>query len=116
MPISSDRTESLAIVTAGEVPETLSADLQIKDASDLLTEITRFTAINTELYEALDRLLRHVDRETCTHEDRYRGGMIWEICRACGAKWADDDGGFKPHVDRAEVKTARALLKARGDK
>lgn len=29
----------------------------------------------------------------CCHENTYRGGVLWEICEECGAKWADDQGG-----------------------
>lgn len=57
-------------------------------------------------------LLDHVDRETCTHENLKRGGSIWTICEDCGRKWADDEGGFKPHVDAPAVRAARNYLKA----
>lgn len=63
-----------------------------------------------ELEAGLLSLLRHVDNETCTHEDTYRGGLIWTICSACGCKWADDRGGFVPHCDAPAVSGARALL------
>lgn len=63
-----------------------------------------------ELEAGLLSLLRHVDNETCTHEDTYRGGLIWTICSACGCKWADDRGGFVPHCDAPAVSSARALL------
>jgi hypothetical protein len=59
---------------------------------------------------ALEGLLRHVDRETCTHESTHRGGAIWTICDDCGRKWADDRGGFKPYEDPPAVAFARALL------
>jgi len=38
-------------------------------------------------------LLTYAERNLCMHEDTYRGGAIWEICRECGQKWADDRGG-----------------------
>lgn len=55
-------------------------------------------------------LLSEIDRNTCLHEDTYRGGVIWTICRDCGAQWADDEGGFRPHVDKPEVVAAREYL------
>ena len=42
-------------------------------------------------------LIQHIELETCLHEDTYRGGTIWTICKDCGMKWADDEGGFVPH-------------------
>lgn len=68
-------------------------------------------AIKQELLEALQGLLDHVDRETCTHEDLYRGGCIWTICRDCDRKWADDEGGFVEHQDAQEVAAARAAIR-----
>lgn len=38
-------------------------------------------------------VLEYAERQTCTHEETYRGGAIWEICYICGKKWADDEGG-----------------------
>ncbi len=62
--------------------------------------------------EALRDLLDHVDRNTCAHEDTYRGGSIWTICDSCGQKWADDRGGVIPYSDPEPVAKARAALKA----
>lgn len=64
------------------------------------------------LREALANLVSHIERETCQHDETYRGGAIWEICRDCGAKWADDEGG-RPEFKWPEcVKTARTMLAA----
>ena len=60
--------------------------------------------------KALEDLLRHVDAETCTHEETHRGGAIWTICDSCGRQWADDRGGFKPHEDAPAVAAARLIL------
>jgi len=68
-----------------------------------------------EWRKVLSALLDHVDLETCTHEETYRGGAIWTICDNCGRKWADDRGGFKPHEDAPAVAAARALLDAAPD-
>ena len=54
-------------------------------------------------------LLDLVDRETCTHEETYRGGAIWTICSNCDRRWADDRGGFVPYEDPPEVVAARAV-------
>lgn len=55
-------------------------------------------------------LLRHYDQNTCQHEETTRGGAIWTICRSCGRKWADDEGGFKPYEEPSEIMVARHLL------
>lgn len=62
------------------------------------------------LAEAAQDLLDEHDRNTCTHENTKRGGVIWTICEDCGMKWADDEGGFQPHQDSPKVARARVLL------
>lgn len=60
--------------------------------------------------ELLEDLVVHIEDNTCTHENTYRGGAIWEICDDCGDKWADDRGG-KPAFKWPDcVEKARALL------
>ena len=54
--------------------------------------------------EILRAVTDHAARNTCLHEETYRGGVIWEICSQCGAKWADDEGG-KPE-DAHEIPKA----------
>lgn len=56
------------------------------------------------------RLLAHVEQQTCTHEETHRAGVIWEICDACGAKWADDEGGKPAFRWPAVVEQACARL------
>lgn len=63
-----------------------------------------------ELRDALTNLLNEYDRNTCVHEETHRAGFIWTICDSCGRKWADDRGGFKPHVEHRAVAKARTLL------
>jgi len=63
-----------------------------------------------EVVNALKGLLRHVDINTCLHEETKRGGTIWTICCQCERMWADDEGGFVPRVDAPEVATARRVL------
>ena len=58
-------------------------------------------------------LVEHIERNTCTHEETHRGGAIWEICDACGAKWADDEGGRPEFKWPAVVEKARAILALR---
>jgi ribosomal protein L37AE/L43A len=61
--------------------------------------------------EALIRqMLDHIERNTCTHEETHRGGVIWEICDGCGAKWADDEGGKPPFAWPKVVLAAHARL------
>ena len=40
-----------------------------------------------------ESLLIYAEQQVCLHEETHRGGVIWEICDSCGAKWADDEGG-----------------------
>lgn len=64
-----------------------------------------------ETRKALAGLLGLVDRNTCRHEETYRGGLCWTICAECGEKWGDHQGGFVPYVDPPEIAHARATLK-----
>jgi hypothetical protein len=41
----------------------------------------------------LKAVTEYAAENTCLHEETYRGGVIWEICRECEIKWADDEGG-----------------------
>ena len=60
----------------------------------------------------VEALVRHIESETCTHEETHRGGAIWEICDSCGAQWADDRGG-RPEFTWPEcVENARSMLAA----
>lgn len=63
-----------------------------------------------DLRTALTDVLREYDRGICEHEETHRGGFIWTICDQCGRKWADDEGGFQPHVDPPAVVRAREIL------
>ena len=63
-----------------------------------------------ELVAALAGVLKRDEINTCQHEDTYRGGAIWEICRGCDAKWADDKGGKPEWRDPPEWLRARAAL------
>ena len=62
------------------------------------------------LKTALTGLLHHAQRQECLHEDTHRGGAIWTICDACGAKWADDEGGFPGYEEPEPLARAREAL------
>ena len=72
----------------------------------------RQTVLIAELRAALSVALDHYNRRVCTHENVHRGGVI---CLDCGAKWADDRGGFKPYVEPLEITKAHELLKGSAD-
>ena len=87
----------------------------VYDAADALLRAARAQADSVQEDAALQLiadLVRHIDRETCTHEETHRGGAIWEICNSCGSMWADDKGG-KPEFKWPDcVEKARAFLDA----
>ncbi len=62
--------------------------------------------------DALQWAVDKIDAEICTHDETYRGGAIWTICRGCGAKWADDEGGLIPYTEPPQLTAARKLLAA----
>jgi len=64
----------------------------------------------TELENALRLLINKAESLVCCHENRHRGGAIWEICDDCGRAWADDRGGFKKHTEWKELTAARTAL------
>lgn len=96
----------LVIYTRGEYRDTLMRNIDKVGCEEHFFG----DAPKGEPTAALQELLDHVDRETCRHEDIYRGGAIWTICRDCGRKWADDEGGFQPYEDAPAVAKARAIL------
>lgn len=67
-------------------------------------------AENERLREALRDLLTYAERQQCTHEDTERRGFNWTFCMACGKKWADDEGGFKPYEEPVEITASRNAL------
>lgn len=72
--------------------------------------LEKCTTTVREIHEALEALVRYVDKQTCSHEETYRGGTMWEICSMCGKMWADDEGGRPEYEDPPEVATARKLI------
>lgn len=68
-----------------------------------------------EVSKTLRDLISLAQRHVCMHEETHRGGLIWEICDQCGAKWADDEGGKPKYKEPEEIVAAEALLeKLRG--
>lgn len=64
--------------------------------------------------DVIRRLVEHIERETCTHDETHRGGAIWEICDFCGQKWSDDRNP-KPEFKWPQVvEDARAMLSDKG--
>lgn len=83
-------------------------EIQIK----LLRERDEARGQIVQLYSVLNRLVSFADNQICRHEETHRGGLIWEICDFCGAKWADDEGGKPEFVEPKEISDAyRALGK-----
>lgn len=71
------------------------------------------SVINQTLLDALRALLQRDVMNTCTHEETYRGGVLWTICSDCGRKWADDEGGKPEWVDPPEWTAAsEAIIEA----
>lgn len=100
-------------MTKARLAEALKALEPFAKAADGYSQTPLYTRPSEQaVTEALRDLLDHVDRNTCAHEDTYRGGSIWTICDGCGQKWADDRGGFSPYSDPEPVAKARAALKA----
>lgn len=62
--------------------------------------------------EIVNNLLSYVHAKECLHEDTYRGGAIWTICRSCGRKWADDDGGFEEYATPKAISNMEEALAA----
>ena len=62
------------------------------------------------LLEALKAMLQRDERNTCQHENVFRGGVIWTICNDCGCKWADSEGGMPKWRDPKEWIAARSAI------
>ena len=64
------------------------------------------------LLRALAGVIGLVENGTCFHAETYRGGLIWTICQDCGAKWADDEGGFNAPKAPIELIEAQEAIRA----
>ena len=65
-----------------------------------------------KMVSVLRVVTNYAAKETCLHESTHRGGVIWEICDHCGAKWADDEGGKPANANDMpkEIEDAYSLL------
>lgn len=81
-------------------------EIQIK----LLRERDEARGQIVQLYSVLNRLVSFADNQICRHEETHRGGLLWEICDFCGAKWADDKGGKPEFVEPKEISDAYRAL------
>lgn len=94
------RAFSLAAI-AGRVARMDAAANASEKLATAAKTISRQRAEIRDLKARLDAALALAGKNICPHEERHRGGMIWEFCDNCEAKWADDEGGFKPNPDAA---------------
>ncbi len=62
--------------------------------------------------DALEKITQFAEAQICMHEETHRGGVLWEICDQCGAKWADDEGGKPEFKWPEETDAARAMIDA----
>lgn len=88
-----DARERMITALGPKFGEAFDGDFDVmRDAADALAQQSAPVApVGVE--ELVRDLVREIERNTCAHEDTHRGGAIWEICNACGEKWADDRGG-----------------------
>lgn len=73
-------------------------------ASILREQRSEDEALMRDALEALRGAVLEADKHECAHDETYRGGTIWTICRTCGAKWADDET-----CPAAQTRTPRLL-------
>lgn len=63
-----------------------------------------------KIIHTIQDLIGHIEKNTCPHEETYRGGTIWEICSSCGAKWADNEGGKPAYTTPKVILDAEDLI------
>ena len=95
--------------------EALAADHE-NQIAELTAGLDQAEGRVAELEGAASIFEDHYERSTCQHEITHRGGAIWEICDSCGAKWADDEGGFKPFEYPEDIVHARQALAGDGSR
>lgn len=79
-------------------------------AVDLAQQLAKKDAALKACVEALEKLFKRDQQNTCQHESTHRGGAIWEICDDCGAKWADDRGGKPKWYEPKEWRVAEVAI------
>ena len=93
--------------------ELLARIIALEEKIDAMPQCTQPVPSIPESWKQLVKeLVFEVERKTCTHEETYRGGFMWEICESCGAKWADDEGGKPEFKWPKVVEKARDMLAA----
>jgi hypothetical protein len=94
--------------------ETLANAALVAEAFNVHTETGRtprqLADERDELLAALKSLASFTDGNICRHETTHRGGIIWEICDGCGARWADDRGGKSDACNPASLTAALAII------
>jgi hypothetical protein len=75
-----------------------------------MCEFQELREANAELAKALKALLKRDEKNTCQHENTYRGGLLWEVCADCGMRWADERGGKPAWEDPPEWSQAYDAL------
>ncbi len=108
-PRTSDYTD-LAFKLRRNNPGSISheiAAIHLEDAADVIKKLD----LRIErLEKALENLIDYSCKGVCTHEETYRGGVLWEVCKQCGAKWADDEGGKSRFQWPKEILEAKDTL------
>lgn len=106
--------DATGTVTGGRIyfPERQTRELLKKARDALAAHTTAAGAVPDGWRAVMESLVQHIERETCLHEETYRGGAIWEICHRCGQKWADDEGGRPEFKYPKCVEDAHAMLDA----
>lgn len=90
----------------------LRAELAERNAQLFERQLSAQQVKVPEWKQVMQKLVSHIDRNTCMHEETHRGGAIWEICDQCGARWADDKGGKPEYTEPEYVAQARTMLAA----
>lgn len=107
-PIADEVACSVANVILFGSPNIAASDLPVSLVKLAIeSALPRGLPAGSDVTALLIALLRHIDSETCRHEETHRGGSIWTICDQCGREWADDQGGFEPYQDAPAVAAAR---------
>lgn len=99
-PVLSDKTKYKTVNVS---------DLSMESTREhLLKEVPSYN--QQSVVKIISKLVEHIERETCLHEETHRCGAIWEVCNLCGDEWADDRGGKPEFKWPSYVDDAHTLL------
>ena len=104
----------IAVMTLENLTETLDGGVfLIKEiAAHSIASDADVAADTIEaLAEALKAMISLAQENICSHKETHRGGFLWTVCDACGAAWADDEGGKPEWEEPSEFVLARAALR-----